>query len=101
MVESDKGIFSCRSYDPGTVKITRYPAAMCNKPVEIEPNEADIRIEVGPDGVFIGFFSNGKAALLSMDTLIQTLGPKSATAIKAWIHDRKNQAERLSLDNGA
>lgn len=72
-----------------------------NKPVEIEPNEADVRIEVGPDGVFIGFFSDGKAALLSMDVLSQALGSEGSAAIKAWIYDRKNQAERLSLDNGA
>ena len=67
--------------------------------VEIEPSAANIRIEVAPDGVFIGFFAeDGRSAILNMET-ISALSLVNGAALQAWVADRRKQAAALA--NGA
>lgn len=70
-----------------------------HRAVAIAPDKADISIEVGPDGVFIGFFSDdGKAALVSLDKLSASgaVSSASAEALTAWATDRRKQATAVA-----
>lgn len=70
-----------------------------HKAVHIAPDKADLSIEVGPDGVFLGFFSDdGKAALVNLDKLSASGVVSSAgvEALTAWATDRRKQATAVA-----
>lgn len=70
-----------------------------NRSVEIAPAAANIRIEVGPDGVHIGFFTDdGQSAILNLDAISrgQYGAYLGSEALRAWATDRRKQAKRLA-----
>lgn len=69
-----------------------------DRTVEIDPKAADLRIEVAPDGVCIGFFSgNGRCALLNLDKLSAgaPVSSDAASALREWANDRRKQASAV------
>jgi hypothetical protein len=69
------------------------------EPVVIDPAKADIRVEVAPDGVFIGFYTgDGRVGLLNLDKLSASGGVSymSAEAVAQWTKDRRDQAAAMA-----
>lgn len=63
--------------------------------IEIDPKNADIRIEVDGQKVYIGFFTeDGRSALIDIDAVSRGdygdfLG---SPTLRAWVSDRRKQA---------
>ena len=66
------------------------------KSVPIDPAVADLRVEVGDDGVFVGFFTeDGQMTLLNVEKLAKA-GFGDFVALASWSADRRKQAARES-----
>lgn len=65
--------------------------------VEIDPKAAEIRIEVANDGVCIGFFCEGRTALLNLDALSAgaPVSSEGRKALAEWANDRRKQANAV------
>lgn len=66
---------------------------MGHRGVSIPPDQADLQILVGDDGVWLGFFgSDGQIAMLNIDTLpVVATGLARGEALRAWADDRRAQ----------
>lgn len=63
-----------------------------DKSIPIDPAAADLRIEVGADGVFLGFFTrDGQMTLINVEKLAMA-GFGDFVALASWSADRRKQA---------
>lgn len=65
----------------------------------IAPEQADIRIEVADDGVFMGFFTKrGRMSLVNLDRLAAA---HPSPELTAWVNERREQAKEMKVVDAA